>query len=206
MIMKRLFDIVLSLFLLIVFSPILLITALLVRIKLGSPVLFQQVRPGLNEKLFTVKKFRTMTDAKNNDGALLSDAERLTKFGKFLRSTSLDELPQLLNVLTGDMSFVGPRPLLAAYLPLYNAEQKRRHAVKPGITGWAQVNGRNNLSWEEKFKCDGWYVDHQSFWLDLKILLLTFLAVLKRSDISSNNHVTMPFFTGSNQSCNDQGV
>ncbi|MCX7125543.1 MAG: sugar transferase [Gammaproteobacteria bacterium] len=206
MIVKRLFDIILSLFLLIVFSPILLITALLVRIKLGSPVLFQQVRPGLNEKLFTVKKFRTMTNAKNNDGVLLSDAERLTKFGKFLRSTSLDELPQLLNVLTGDMSFVGPRPLLVAYLSLYNAEQKRRHDVRPGITGWAQVNGRNNLLWEEKFKCDVWYVERQSFFLDLKILFLTFLTVIKRSDISNNNHVTAPPFMGCNQEANNEGV
>lgn len=194
--MKRLFDIIFSLLLLIIFSPILLITALLVRIKLGSPILFQQIRPGLNEKLFTVKKFRTMTDAKNNQGVLLSDAERLTKFGKFLRSSSLDELPQLLNVLTGDMSFVGPRPLLLEYLPFYNAEQKRRHAVRPGITGWAQVNGRNSLSWEEKFKCDGWYVDHQTFILDIKILFLTIKKVFLADGISAQSSATMEKFTG----------
>lgn len=191
-------DIVLSLFLLIIFSPVMLIIAFAVRVKLGSPVLFQHIRPGKNEKLFALKKFRTMMDAKNGDGVLLPDAQRLTSFGKCLRKTSLDELPQLWNVLKGDMSFVGPRPLLVEYLSLYNAEQKRRHEVKPGITGWAQINGRNNLSWEEKFKYDVWYVDHQSFSLDIKIILATVLKVLLQRDIKNTNHVTMPSFTGLN--------
>ena len=194
--MKRIFDIVLSLLFLIILSPVLLLTALLIRIKLGTPILFEQVRPGLHEKLFTLKKFRTMTFEKNAENILLPDDQRLTAFGKFLRSTSLDELPQLWNVLMGEMSFVGPRPLLVDYLKLYNAEQKHRHDVTPGITGWAQVNGRNNLSWEEKFQYDVWYAKHQSFWLDMKILWLTFFSVLRRKDISNTDHATMPIFTG----------
>ena len=173
-----------------------LITALLVRIKLGSPILFEQVRPGLNEKLFMLKKFRTMTNAKSNDGILLSDAERLIKFGKFLRSSSLDELPQLINVLKGDMSFIGPRPLLVEYLSLYNEQQRRRHLVRPGITGWAQVNGRNSVSWNEKFNLDLWYVDHQSFWLDIKIMMMTMKVVLFKVGISSETHSTMEKFEG----------
>ena len=194
--MKRLFDIILSLTLLILLSPIILFTALIVRIKLGSPVLFKQDRPGLNEKIFIVKKFRTMNSAKDSDGKLFPDGERLTTFGKFLRKASLDELPQLWNVLVGEMSFVGPRPLLKEYLPLYNDFQKQRHNVKPGITGWAQVNGRNAISWDEKFALDIWYVEHQSFWLDIKILWMTFLRVVSRSGINSSEKVTMPFFQG----------
>lgn len=194
--MKRLFDITLSLILIILLSPVILVTALLVRVKLGSPVLFQQQRPGLNEKIFSVKKFRTMNSAKDKNGELLPDGERLTTFGKFLRKASLDELPQLWNVLVGEMSFVGPRPLLKEYLSLYNDFQRQRHGVKPGITGWAQVNGRNAISWDEKFALDIWYVEHQSFWLDIKILWMTFLKVIKKSDISNGNHETMPKFVG----------
>jgi lipopolysaccharide/colanic/teichoic acid biosynthesis glycosyltransferase len=195
---KRIFDVIFSLFLLITLCPILSILALLVRIKLGSPVFFTQERVGQNEKLFTIKKFRTMTDAKDRFGVLLSDEERLTKFGRFLRSTSLDELPQLFNILKGDMSFVGPRPLLKEYLPLYTSEQKRRHLVKCGITGWAQVNGRNAISWEEKFKLDVWYIDHRSFLLDIKIILVTLLKVIRKNDIRNGVHATMPVFTGLN--------
>jgi len=162
----------------------------------GSPILFKQTRPGLNGKLFTIYKFRTMTLKKDTNGKLLSDAERLTRFGQFLRSTSLDELPELWNVLNGDMSLVGPRPLLTEYLPLYSKDQMRRHEVRPGITGWAQVNGRNALTWEEKFKRDVWYVDHQSFWLDIKILLMTVKKVLMREGISAKEDATMPVFKG----------
>ena len=194
--MKRFCDIVLSLFLLLILSPVILITAFAARIRLGSPVLFQQIRPGKNEELFTLKKFRTMTNTKNSGGILLSDAERLTSFGKFLRKTSLDELPQLWNVLKGDMSFVGPRPLLVEYLSLYNIEQKRRHEVRPGITGWAQVNGRNNLSWEEKFKYDVWYVENRSFFLDMKILVHTLKNVIAKNDINSQHAATMEKFVG----------
>ena len=164
---------------------------------MGSPILFRQKRPGYKEKIFGIYKFRTMTNEVDEDGNLLPDEQRLVGIGKFIRSTSLDELPQLFNVLKGEMSFVGPRPLLKEYLPLYNEKQKRRHDVKPGITGWAQVNGRNAISWEQKFDYDVWYVDNQSFWLDIKILWLTFLKVVKRSDISSSTSSTMEKFEGS---------
>ena len=163
---------------------------------MGSPILFRQKRPGYKEKIFGIYKFRTMTNEKDEFGNLLPDDKRLVGIGKFIRSTSLDELPQLFNVLKGEMSFVGPRPLLEEYLPLYNQKQKRRHDVKPGITGWAQVNGRNAISWEQKFDYDVWYVDNQSFLLDIKILWLTFLKVVKRSDISSSTSSTMEKFTG----------
>lgn len=195
--MKNLFDKTLALFLIILFSPIYIVLSLLIFFKMGSPILFRQKRPGYKEKIFGIYKFRTMTNEKDANGNLLPDDKRLVGIGKFIRSTSLDELPQLFNVLKGEMSFVGPRPLLEEYLPLYNEKQKRRHDVKPGITGWAQVNGRNAISWEQKFEYDVWYVDNQSFWLDIKILWLTFLKVLKRSDISSSTSSTMEKFTGS---------
>lgn len=163
---------------------------------MGRPIFFRQKRPGYKEKIFSIYKFRTMTNEKDNHGNLLSDEQRLCGIGKFIRSTSLDELPQLFNVLKGEMSFVGPRPLLIEYLELYNDEQKGRHDVKPGITGWAQVNGRNTISWEQKFEYDVWYVDNQSFWLDMKILWMTFLKVVKRSDISSSSSATMEAFKG----------
>ena len=194
---KSLFDKTLALFLIILFLPIYIIVSLLIWSKMGSPILFRQRRPGYKEKIFGIYKFRTMTNEKDKDGNLLPDEQRLVGVGKFIRSTSLDELPQIFNVLKGEMSFVGPRPLLTEYLPLYNDEQKRRHDVKPGITGWAQVNGRNAISWEQKFEYDVWYVDNQSFWLDMKILWLTFLKVVKRSDISSSSSATMEKFTGS---------
>jgi len=196
LIMKRCFDVVLSLGLLTVLSPVLIILFLLVRTKLGKPVFFKQERPGQNGNLFMLYKFRSMTDKKDKNGTLLSDRERLIGFGKLLRQTSLDELPELYNILKGDMSFVGPRPLLVQYLPRYNAEQARRHEVKPGLTGWAQVNGRNAISWEDKFKLDVWYVDHQSFWLDIKILFMTLMVVLKRSGISAEGEATMGEFMG----------
>ena len=195
--LKSLFDKTLALFLIILFSPIYIVVSLLIFLKMGSPILFRQKRPGYKEKIFGIYKFRTMTNDTDKNGNLLPDDKRLVGIGKFIRSTSLDELPQLFNVLKGDMSFVGPRPLLEEYLPLYNEKQKRRHDVKPGITGWAQVNGRNAISWEQKFDYDVWYVDNQSFWLDIKILWLTFLKVVKRSDISSTNHATMEKFEGS---------
>ena len=195
--LKSLFDKTLALFLIILFSPIYIVVSLLIFLKMGSPILFRQKRPGYKEKIFGIYKFRTMTNEKDANGNLLPDDKRLVGIGKFIRSTSLDELPQLFNVLKGDMSFVGPRPLLVEYLPLYNQKQKRRHDVKPGITGWAQVNGRNAISWEQKFDYDVWYVDNQSFWLDIKILWLTFLKVVKRSDISSSTSSTMEKFTGS---------
>ena len=195
--LKSLFDKTLALFLIILFSPIYIIVSLLIFFKMGSPILFRQKRPGYKEKIFGIYKFRTMTNEKDANGNLLPDDKRLVGIGKFIRSTSLDELPQLFNVLKGEMSFVGPRPLLIEYLPLYNQKQKRRHDVKPGITGWAQVNGRNAISWEQKFDYDVWYVDNQSFWLDIKILWLTFLKVVKRSDISSSTSSTMEKFTGS---------
>ncbi|MEH7336801.1 sugar transferase [Neobacillus drentensis] len=175
---------------------ILLLVAALVRWKLGSPVLFKQKRPGLNGKPFFVYKFRTMTDKKDNKGELLPDHIRLTTFGKLLRKTSLDELPQLFNVIKGEVSLVGPRPLLIEYLPLYTPEQARRHEVRPGITGWAQVNGRNAISWEEKFKLDVWYVDNRSFWLDIKILFLTITKVFKSEGINQQGHVTIEKFQG----------
>ena len=194
--MKRLFDISVSLSMLIVFLPLLAVLALIVRWRLGRPVLFSQIRPGKGARPFRMYKFRTMLDATDPDGKPLADAERLTPLGRFLRSTSLDELPGLWNVLKGDMSIVGPRPLLMEYLPLYSPEQARRHEVRPGITGWAQVNGRNALSWEEKFALDVWYVDHRTFRLDIKIMALTFAKVLKRTGISAEGEATMSRFTG----------
>ena len=194
---KRLFDIILSLILIMVFLPFYILVSILILIKMGRPILFRQKRPGLNEQIFAIYKFRTMTNEKDKNGELLPDDQRLLGIGKFIRSTSLDELPQIFNVLKGDMSFVGPRPLLIEYLPLYNERQKKRHDVKPGITGWAQVNGRNAISWEEKFEYDVWYVENQSFWLDIKILWMTFLKVVKRSDISSDTSATMEKFKGS---------
>ncbi|WP_458699890.1 undecaprenyl phosphate N,N'-diacetylbacillosamine 1-phosphate transferase [Sulfurospirillum sp. 1307] len=195
--LKSLFDKTLALFLIAIFLPVYVVISLLIFWKMGRPIFFRQDRPGYKEKIFNIYKFRTMTNEKDKNGKLLPDEKRLKGIGKFIRSTSLDELPQLFNVLKGDMSFVGPRPLLIEYLELYNDEQKRRHDVKPGITGWAQVNGRNAISWEKKFAYDVWYVDNQSFWLDMKILWMTFLKGLKRSDISSNSSVTMEKFTGS---------
>ena len=193
---KPLFDKILAFVLLLLFLPVMIIVAVLIYLWDGRPILFTQRRPGKDGKIFEIYKFRTMTNDKDASGNLLPDEQRLVGIGKFIRSTSLDELPQLLNVLKGDMSFVGPRPLLVEYLELYNDEQKRRHEVSPGITGWAQVNGRNAISWEQKFAYDVWYVDHISFWLDMKILWLTFLKVVKRSDISSQGHVTMEKFKG----------
>lgn len=193
---KRLFDLTLSLAALLLLCPVLAALALLVRVQLGAPVLFRQTRPGLRGKLFTLYKFRTMTGARDAQGNLLPDAERLTRFGRFLRSTSLDELPELFNVLKGEMSLVGPRPLLTQYLERYTPEQMRRHAVLPGITGWAQVNGRNALSWEQKFALDVWYVDHQSIRLDLKILLLTVWKIIKREGIHQPGQATMQEFLG----------
>ena len=181
---KRFLDIIISLIFILCFWWLYIVIAILVRIKLGSPVLFKQDRPGLNEKIFKMYKFRTMTDEKDKNGTLLSDAERLTKFGKFLRSTSLDEIPEFFNILRGDMSLIGPRPLLVEYLNYYTNDEKKRHNVRPGISGWAQVNGRNSLSWEEKFKYDIEYVEKLSFLFDFKIVLLTIKKVLKREDIS----------------------
>lgn len=197
---KRLLDVVLSGGALIVLSPVLLVTAILVRIKLGSPVIFKQERPGKDEKIFKLYKFRSMTDGRDENGNLLPDEVRLTKFGKLLRSTSLDELPELWNILKGDMSIVGPRPLLVKYLPLYNEEQKRRHDVRPGLTGWAQANGRNAISWEEKFRLDVEYVDHISFALDVKTIFLTVKNVLRREGISSETAATMEEFKGTKES------
>jgi sugar transferase EpsL len=181
---------------LIVLLPVLALLALLVRVRLGSPVLFRQIRPGLHGYPFLMYKFRTMTDEKDENGNLLPDEQRLTSFGHFLRSTSLDELPELFNILKGEMSLVGPRPLLMQYLDRYTPEQMRRHAVKPGITGWAQVNGRNAISWEDKFRMDVWYVDNWSLWLDCKILLLTLLKMIKREEINQPGHATMEEFMG----------
>lgn len=195
--MKRFTDILLSLTVLIVGAPVFLVLAFLVRVFLGSPVFFRQVRPGMNGKAFLMYKFRTMTDERDEQGNLLPDGVRLTAFGHFLRSTSLDEIPELWNVLKGDMSLVGPRPLLMEYLPLYSPEQARRHEVRPGVTGWAQVNGRNAISWEEKFALDVWYVDNRSIWLDIKILLLTVKKVLVREGISAAGEATMGKFSGS---------
>ncbi len=193
---KRPLDIICSLLALIILSPVLLITAILVRIKLGSPVIFKQERPGLNEKIFTLYKFRTMTDQKDEKGNLLSDEQRLTKFGKHLRSTSLDELPELWNILKGDMSIVGPRPLLVQYLPLYNEEQRKRHMVRPGLTGLAQVNGRNSITWEDKFSYDVYYALNPTLLGDLLIILRTILKVFSSDGISSETHVTMEDFEG----------
>ncbi|WP_223466041.1 sugar transferase [Pseudomonas sp. GL-RE-26] len=194
---KRFFDIVASVAGLIVLSPVIAVVAYLIRKRLGSPILFRQVRPGLGGKPFEMVKFRTMRDALDANGNPLPDSERMTDFGRFLRSSSLDELPELWNVIKGDMSLVGPRPLLMEYLPLYDEVQVRRHDARPGVTGWAQINGRNALSWEEKFKLDVWYVDNQSLWLDLKIIFLTIKKVLIRDGISAEGEVTMTKFTGS---------
>ena len=196
--MKRIFDFLVAFFALLTLLPVVIVVAVLIRFKLGSPILFTQDRPGLKGKIFKMMKFRSMLDAKDKQGNLLPDDERMTKFGAFLRSTSLDELPGLFNVLKGDMSLVGPRPLLVQYLPLYSSEQARRHNVRPGITGWAQVNGRNAISWEQKFKLDVWYVDNQSLLLDFKILLLTVKKVFVREGISADGHVTIEPFKGSN--------
>ncbi|WP_196811650.1 sugar transferase [Butyrivibrio sp. VCD2006] len=193
---KRLLDILLSLMVLVCFCWLYAIVAILVRVKLGSPVIFKQPRPGKDEKIFNLYKFRTMTDAKDENGNLLPDEDRLPEFGKKLRATSLDELPELFNILKGDMSLVGPRPLLVKYLPLYNDEQRRRHDVRPGLTGWAQVNGRNLLSWEDKFEKDVYYVDHQSFLLDLNIIFMTVAVVFKHDDINSATDATMEAFKG----------
>lgn len=195
--MKRMFDVLISVIVLLLFLPIILIVAVLVRFKLGSPIIFKQQRPGLHGNPFYIYKFRTMTDATDTEGNLLPDFIRLTSFGQFLRKNSFDELLQLINVLKGDLSLVGPRPLLMDYLPLYSEEQAKRHLLRPGITGWAQVNGRNELAWEEKFKLDVWYVENQSFRLDMKILILTFFKVLKSEGVSHGNHVTMEKFSGS---------
>ena len=195
--LKRLFDIIASTLGLLILAPVLGILAVLVWIKLGSPVLFRQVRPGLHARPFTIYKFRTMTEETDGSGRLLPDADRLSPFGRFLRRTRLDEMPELWNVLKGDMSLVGPRPLLMEYLDRYTPEQARRHEVRPGITGWAQVNGRNALDWEARLAMDVWYVDHQSFKLDLLILWRTLLNVIKRDGINAPGHVTMPRFTGS---------
>ena len=194
--LKRLFDIIVSSVALIVLSPVYCLVAYKIKENLGSPVLFRQIRPGLNGKPFEMIKFRTMKDALDNNGEPLPDAERLTAFGKMLRATSLDELPELWNVLKGDMSLVGPRPLLMEYLPLYNKQQAKRHNVRPGITGYAQVNGRNAISWEQKFELDTWYVEHQSFWLDIQILFKTMKKVFFKEDINAVNDATMPKFEG----------
>ncbi|HHW4172604.1 undecaprenyl phosphate N,N'-diacetylbacillosamine 1-phosphate transferase [Campylobacter coli] len=194
---KRIFDFILALVLLVLFSPVILITALLLKITQGS-VIFTQNRPGLDEKIFKIYKFKTMSDERDEKGELLSDELRLKAFGKIVRSLSLDELLQLFNILKGDMSFVGPRPLLVEYLPLYNEEQKFRHKVRPGITGWAQVNGRNAISWQKKFELDVYYVKNISFLLDLKIMFLTALKVLKRSGVSKEGHITTEKFNGKN--------
>jgi len=195
-IFKRLFDLLILACGSVVLIPLILILAVLVRVKLGAPIFFRQARPGLHGKPFEMIKFRSMTDQRDVHGELLPDADRLTPFGIFLRRTSLDELPELWNVLKGEMSFVGPRPLLMQYLDRYTPEQARRHAVRPGITGWAQINGRNAITWREKFALDVWYVDHCSFGLDLKILLQTVLKVLKRDGISADGEATMPIFMG----------
>ncbi|WP_288304967.1 sugar transferase [uncultured Fusobacterium sp.] len=196
---KRLFDIVSSVIFLLCFWWLYIIVAILVKKKLGSPVIFKQRRPGLNGKIFTMYKFRSMTDARDKNGKLLSDAERLSKFGNLLRATSLDEIPEIINVLKGDMSLVGPRPLLVEYLSRYSKEQARRHEVRPGITGWAQVNGRNAISWEEKFKYDVEYVDSCSFLLDIKIICLTIKKVFVKEGISQEGNVTMEEFKGEKQ-------
>ncbi len=195
---KRAFDLSLIILSAFLWIPTLLVLAFLVRFKLGSPIFFKQLRPGWNALPFTLVKFRTMTDQRGQDGLLLPDADRLTRFGRFLRSTSLDELPEILNVIKGDMSLVGPRPLLMQYLPRYSSRQMRRHEARPGITGWAQINGRNAISWEEKFELDVWYVEHKSLLLDVKILMLTLKAVFFREGITAPESATMPEFLGSN--------
>jgi len=194
---KRIFDLLVSILVLVSLFPLLAALYLFVLFKLGSPVFFTQTRPGYRGEPFRMVKFRSMTDARDEDGKLFPDADRLTSFGNFLRSSSLDELPELINVLKGEMSLVGPRPLLMEYLPLYSTEQARRHDVRPGITGWAQVNGRNAISWKEKFELDVWYVDNQSFWLDIRILWMTVASVFKREGISQEGQATMEKFKGS---------
>lgn len=196
--MKRIFDFIVSVIILILLSPLMLSVAILVRMKLGSPIFFKQQRPGLHGKPFYFYKFRTMTNEKDEDGELLPDECRLTSFGKFLRRTSLDEFPQLINVIKGDISLVGPRPLLMDYLSLYTKEQAKRHLVRPGITGWAQINGRNSISWEEKFELDVWYVENRTFLLDMKILFLTVYKVFKSQDINQPGNATVEKFKGSN--------
>lgn len=196
---KRFFDLMVAFLALVIFSPALMIVALLVRIFHGAPILFKQQRPGYKGIPFYIYKFRTMTNRVDAQGNLLPDAERLTRLGRILRATSLDEVPEFLNVLRGDLSLVGPRPLLMKYLPLYNVEQMRRHEVLPGITGWAQINGRNDISWPEKFQLDLWYVDHWSFWLDLKILWLTIWKVFKREGINQGDEATTTYFTGNDE-------
>lgn len=194
--LKRTLDITVSFSALIVSAPVILGTAIVINKKIGKPIFFKQMRPGKDEKPFEILKFRTMTDERDLNGELLPDKDRMTKTGDFIRKTSIDELPQLINVLKGDLSLVGPRPLLMDYLPLYTEEQRKRHLVKPGITGWAQVNGRNTISWEEKFKLDVWYVENQSFKLDMFILYKTIMNVIKRKDITATNHVTIEKFRG----------
>ncbi|SEH18276.1 Sugar transferase involved in LPS biosynthesis (colanic, teichoic acid) [Sphingopyxis sp. YR583] len=198
--LKRLIDLTASAAALLILSPLIGMVALLIRMKLGSPVLFRQMRPGKDGKPFAMMKFRSMTDGRDAMGELLPDSERLTRFGRWLRSSSVDELPGLWNIVRGDMSLVGPRPLLMDYLPLYSAEQARRHDVKPGLTGWAQVNGRNALNWDQKFALDTWYVDNQSLFLDIRIIAMTVGKVLRRSDISAAGEATMPRFTGTEAS------
>lgn len=193
---KRFFDIIASIVILLFLLPVIVTVAWQISRKMGSPVLFRQIRPGLQGKAFEMVKFRSMKDAVDAQGNALPDSERLTPFGQFLRSSSLDELPELWNVLKGDMSLVGPRPLLMEYLPLYTTRQARRHELRPGVTGWAQINGRNTLAWEEKFELDVWYVDNQSLWLDLKILFLTIKKVIVRDGVSAHGEATMPKFTG----------
>lgn len=192
--LKRFFDIVISVISLVLLSPILIVISFLVAYKLGRPILFRQVRPGLHRNPFYLIKFRTMTNERDSNGRLLPNEQRMTSFGKFLRSSSLDELPELINVLKGEMSIVGPRPLLMDYLPYFTEEQDKRHKVKPGITGWSQVNGRNAIDWDVKLALDVWYVENQSFWLDLKILWMTLFKVIKREGITYENHATMPRF------------
>jgi sugar transferase EpsL len=195
---KRIFDLVIATLGLIILSPIILLTAVFVRIFLGTPILFRQTRPGYKAKPFTVYKFRTMTDARDAQGNPLPDELRLTRFGQFLRASSIDELPELFSILRGEMSFIGPRPLLMEYLPLYSAEQMRRHDVYPGLTGWAQVNGRNAVDWQTRFALDVWYVDHWSFWLDIKIVFMSLWKVIKREGISQPGQATMDYFKGNN--------
>lgn len=194
--MKRVADLFLAVIILLLLHPVFIVLSILVKTKLGSPILFTQTRPGLNGKPFKLLKFRSMTDSVDDNGLLLPDEKRLTSFGKALRASSLDELPSLVNVIKGDMSFIGPRPLLMEYLPLYTAHQSRRHEVRPGITGWAQVNGRNAISWEKKFEFDVWYVDNKSFWLDIKIVILTVKKVFKKEGIASEGEATMSKFKG----------
>jgi lipopolysaccharide/colanic/teichoic acid biosynthesis glycosyltransferase len=191
---KRMFDLIVACLLVISFSPIILFLCILVKIFLGSPIFFKQPRPGLNEKIFYIYKFRTMLNRHDKNGILLNDDRRLTTFGKWMRSLSLDELPELINIIKGDMSLVGPRPLLADYLPYYDEKEKKRHSIRPGITGWAQINGRNTLSWKKKFEFDVWYVNHLSFLLDLKIIFITLIKIFKREGINANGHATMSRF------------